>query len=390
MDVASEPALVAPPGMESNLDGTMEALHIWNLVTQGLCISFTSLFFFLRMYVRIYINRGFGREDWCCSLAWFLGIGYSIIAILMGKYGGGSHQWNVPKEDFIPFNKTVYGTMVIYGPAAFLTKASILLILTRVFAPYRKTVRFIYIYFGVLLAYYIPAIIVKIRICIPISHFWMGQTSNGSCLDERAIILADAIISVVSDLTILILPLLLTHSLKMSLRKKIRVIGILGAGGLACASSIVRLVLIVQRGKAEDQTYVFMQINLWGNAEVSIGIICACLPSLAALLNRISNEYMSRNGSRSCDCELAGTNTLTGSSSKIIGSQGSFNETGSDQGILPPQTQSDLKVETAIRADQPGTSHGHHRGGHSFTGHGIMKTVDVSHTITTVEEIGRR
>ncbi|EEH49680.2 uncharacterized protein PADG_05759 [Paracoccidioides brasiliensis Pb18] len=280
--------------------------------------------------------------------------------------------------------------MVIYGPAAFLTKASILLILTRVFAPYRKTVRFIYIYFGVLLAYYIPAIIVKIRICIPISHFWMGQTSNGSCLDERAIILADAIISVVSDLTILILPLLLTHSLKMSLRKKIRVIGILGAGGLACASSIVRLVLIVQRGKAEDQTYVFMQINLWGNAEVSIGIICACLPSLAALLNRISNEYMSRNGSRSCDCELAGTNTLTGSSSKIIGSQGSFNETGSDQGILPPQTQSDLKVETAIRADQPGTSHGHHRGGHSFTGHGIMKTVDVSHTITTVEEIGRR
>ncbi|EEH36837.2 hypothetical protein PAAG_07255 [Paracoccidioides lutzii Pb01] len=337
MDAAAEPALVPPPGMESNLDGTKEALHIWNLVTQGLCISFTSLFFFLRMYVRIYINRGFGRED-------------------LGKYGGGSHQWNVPKEDFIPFNKTVYGTMVIYGPAAFLTKASILLILTRVFAPYRKTVRFIYVYFGVLLAYYIPAIIVKIRICIPISHFWMGQTSNGSCLDERAIILADAIISVVSDLTILILPLLLTHSLQMSLRKKIRVIGILGAGGLACASSVVRLVLIVQRGKAEDQTYVFMQINLWG----------------------------------SCDCELAGTNTLTGSSSKIIGSQGSFNETGSDQGILTPQTQSDLKVETAIRADQPGSSHGHHRGGHSFTGHGIMKTVDVSHTITTMEEIGRR
>ncbi|EEH05290.1 integral membrane protein [Histoplasma capsulatum G186AR] len=327
----TEAALTPPSGIESNFNGPGEALHMWNLITQGLCISLTSIIFLLRMYVR-----------------------------------------------------TVYGTMVIYGPAAFLTKASILLILTRVFAPYRKTVRFIYVYFGVLLAYYVPAIIVKIRICMPISHFWMGQASNGSCLDERAIILADAIISVVSDLTILVLPLLLTHSLQMSLKKKIRVIGILGAGGLACASSIVRLVLIVQKGNAKDQTYVFMQINLWGNAEVSIGIICACLPSLAALLNRVSNEYMSRNGSRSYDCELAGTDTLTGSSSKI-GSQGSFNDAGSDQEILTSHAQPDLKVETAIRADEPGTKHSHNHGLHSFTGHGIMKTVDVSHTITTKE-----
>ncbi|OJD14468.1 hypothetical protein AJ78_05179 [Emergomyces pasteurianus Ep9510] len=387
MDAATEPALVPPLGFKSNFEGPEGALHIWNLITQGLCISLTSIFFLLRMYVRLNVNRGFGREDWCCSLAWFLGIGYSIIAILMGEYGGGSHQWNVPKSDFVPFNKTVYGTMVIYGPAAFLTKASILLILTRVFAPYRKTVRFIYVYFGILLAYYIPAIIVKVRICMPISHFWMGQTSHGSCLDERAIILADAIISVVSDLTILVLPLLLTHSLQMSLKKKIRVIAILGAGGLACASSIVRLVLIVQKGNAKDQTYVFMQINLWGNAEVSIGIICACLPSLAALLNRISIEYTSRNDSRSYDCELAGTDTLTGSSSKVAGSQGSLNDAGSDQGVLTPHAQSDMKVETAIRADRSGSMHSHQRGVHSFTGHGIMKTVDVSHTITTKEEI---
>ncbi|EGC46940.1 integral membrane protein [Histoplasma capsulatum var. duboisii H88] len=228
------------------------------------------------------------------------------ITYVESYHAGSLHLLNV--NNFL-VEDTVYGTMVIYGPAAFLTKASILLILTRVFAPYRKT---------------------------------------------------------------------------MSLKKKIRVIGILGAGGLACASSIVRLVLIVQKGNAKDQTYVFMQINLWGNAEVSIGIICACLPSLAALLNRVSNEYMSRNGSRSYDCELAGTDTLTGSSSKI-GSQGSFNDAGSDQEILASHAQPDLKVETAIRADEPGTKHSHNHGLHSFTGHGIMKTVDVSHTITTKE-----
>ena len=158
----------------------------------------------------------------------------------------------------------MYGTMVMYGPTAFLTKVSILLILSRVFSPYRTIVIFIYVFLGTMLAYYIPAVIVKVRICLPISYFWLGSPSNGSCLDDRAIFLADAIMSVVSDLMILCLPVILTRSLQMSTKKKMRVIGILGAGGLACASGVIRLVLIIQSKGSPDQTYTFMRLNLWG------------------------------------------------------------------------------------------------------------------------------
>ena len=152
----------------------------------------------------------------------------------------------------------------MYGPTAFLTKVSILLILSRVFSPYRKIVIFIYVFLGTMLAYYIPAVIVKVRICLPISYFWLGSPSNGSCLDDRAIFLADAIMSVVSDLMILCLPVILTRSLQMSTKKKMRVIGILGAGGLACASGVIRLVLIIQSKGSPDQTYTFRRLNLWG------------------------------------------------------------------------------------------------------------------------------
>lgn len=154
--------------------------------------------------------------------------------------------------------------MVMYGPTAFLTKVSLLWIMARVFHPYRKTVYFIYFLIGFMLAYYIPAVIVKIRICAPISRFWLGDKVGGSCLNERAIILADAVVSTISDLTILILPLPLTTSLQMSTRKKLRVMGILGAGGLACASSIVRLVFIIKFGNSADTTYAFMRINMFG------------------------------------------------------------------------------------------------------------------------------
>lgn len=154
-------------------------------------------------------------------------------------------------------------TMVMYGPTAFLTKTSLLLIMARVFSPYKKTIVFIYVFLGIMLAYYIPAVVVKIRICVPIAKFWSTDL-KGTCLNERSIILADAVVSVVSDMVILLLPLPLTLSLQMPTKKKIRVMGILGAGGLACASSIVRLVFIVYTASSPDSTYAFMRINMFG------------------------------------------------------------------------------------------------------------------------------
>lgn len=153
--------------------------------------------------------------------------------------------------------------MVMYGPTAYLTKLSLLWIIARVFSPYRKTVIFIYVFLGIMLAYYIPAVIVKIRICDPIAKFWAPDTP-GSCLDQTSIILADAVVSVVSDMAILILPLPLTVGLQLPLKKKLRVMVVLGAGGLACASSIVRLILIILTGQSQDGTLAFMRINMFG------------------------------------------------------------------------------------------------------------------------------
>lgn len=135
--------------------------------------------------------------------------------------------------------------------------------MTRVFSPFRKTVIFIYAFMAVMLGYYIPAVIVKIRICDPISRFW-DRSVHGTCLDETSIILADAVVSVVSDLIILIMPLPLTMSLQMANKKKIRVMGLLGAGGLAVTATIIRLALIVTTGQSKDSTFAFMRINMLG------------------------------------------------------------------------------------------------------------------------------
>jgi hypothetical protein len=203
---------------------------------------------------------------------------------------------------------------------ALFVKIALLSILTRIFSPYRGKVWFIYIFLGCLCCYYIVALIIKIRMCDPIPKYWLGDKVEGTCLDQTAALIADSVISVVSDLIILILPLPLTWSLQMSRNRKMRVMGILGAGGLATAFSLYRLVIVLKGSK--DLSIMFVTVILSGyvefplspansfivfltpnsNAEGGVGLICACLPILNVMLvyykkNYASQKYYQNGGS---------------------------------------------------------------------------------------------
>ncbi|QQK41040.1 integral membrane protein [Penicillium digitatum] len=319
---------------------------------------------------------GFGKEDWTCTVAWVLGVWYSIIALLMGHYGGGLHWWDVPDEKKIPFQKTIYVTMVMYGPTAYLTKVCLLWIMTRVFNHFQKCVRFIKIFMGLMLAYSIPAVIVKIRICSPIAKFW-DQRIDGICLDQTSIILTDAVVSVFSDVIILLLPFPLTWTLQVSAKKRMRVMVILGAGGLAVTASIVRLALIVMTGQSADVSRAFMRINMLGNAEVSIGIICTCLPSLSTLIVRIYHKFSSNKATRESKYKMSLRNQSTRSRSD--NQMNARAMASSDDDVLMYSLQGNSKIETIIRGNSE-------RGPPklAFDGIGVTQSVDVS---TSVEPL---
>ncbi|PYH49580.1 uncharacterized protein BP01DRAFT_370258 [Aspergillus saccharolyticus JOP 1030-1] len=263
-----------------------DVLKTVNLITQCLCIPIVSLFVILRFSIRTYYKQWVGVEDWSCLSAWILFMGYCATSMLVGKYGGGYHIDDVSTANQILFRKFCYIATVLYCPMALLVKVALLSILIRIFAPYRTKVLMIYFFLGCLCIYYVIAEIVKIRMCDPISGYWTGSP-NARCLNQRAALIADSVISVVSDLIILILPLPLTWSLQMSRSKKLRVIGMLSAGGLATAFSLYRLVLVVQDGSSRDQTIVFTCVILSGNAEGGVALICACLPTINILINKL-------------------------------------------------------------------------------------------------------
>lgn len=147
---------------------------------------------------------------------------------------------------------------------AFAVKVALLYIVIRIFSPDRKKVIAVYLILATLLVYYIPCIIMKIFACRPISAYWEGTDNGGWCFNQQKVIIADSVISMASDFSILVLPLPLIWNLHIRRSKKLRVVGMLGAGGVATAFSVWRLVIMVQQGGSSDYTVLFIYTVLTG------------------------------------------------------------------------------------------------------------------------------
>ncbi|KAF4120598.1 integral membrane protein [Geosmithia morbida] len=246
-----------------------------------------------------------------------------------------------------------YAATIFYAPMAMTVKLSLLLIIIRVFGSvHKKTLIGIYVLVGIIVAYYTTGLFIKIFICWPISAYWKGETQK--CLDQSAVITADAIISVVSDLAILFLPTPLTWSLQMPLKRRMRIIGMLAGGGVATGFSIYRLILIVDDGKSVNQSIVFAKVILSGpiqsssaadelqrNAEAGIGLICACLPAANAMLTKIRDPTYFLGNSRS-------RHDTTGNRGEIVMTR-SFHINTSDRDTKDPGNDIyDLGQEEAV------------------------------------------
>jgi hypothetical protein len=72
------PAALPPKGVKANLEHPDTTAQTLDYITQSLCLVFMTVFFGLRMYVKLFILNGFGIED-CESLV------YSLVFIIVER-----------------------------------------------------------------------------------------------------------------------------------------------------------------------------------------------------------------------------------------------------------------------------------------------------------------
>ncbi|KAK8085322.1 hypothetical protein PG997_006593, partial [Apiospora hydei] len=214
-----------------------------------------------------------------------------------GYCGEGHHAWELTREDYQAVLKWLYASSILWIPAAFFTKASLLLMTARLFSIYRRTATCIRLYLWFLLIAYTPVQFVKIFICWPIARYW-NPAIPGRCLDQPKVFLTDTALAFVTDFIILVIPIPLTWKLNMPLRKKMKVTAMLGAGGIAVAVACFREYRIYIFQWSTDVTRDFVVMNLCGTIEITIGMICLCLPSINLIFERATARRASHNRPR--------------------------------------------------------------------------------------------
>ncbi|KAF8848944.1 hypothetical protein BDZ45DRAFT_540839, partial [Acephala macrosclerotiorum] len=218
-------AVPPPPGVTPDFEHPQDVLHTISLITQLLCLSIVTPIVWLKIYARARIQKIMYRED------------------SVDRYGGGFHAWEVTEEDMTNFMKVSYAGLLVYGPCALLIKFSLLLISTRLFTSFPTAIFYVQLFMLLMLLYYLAMQFVKILICDPISSFWSLQ--NRKCFNQHSIYLADTIVSVITDFAVLVIPMPLMWLLHLPVKRRLRVIGLLGAGGVAVTASVARLVMLL-------------------------------------------------------------------------------------------------------------------------------------------------
>lgn len=120
---------------------------------------------------------------------------------------------------------------VFYNPTIFVTKLSILLQYERLFCPHRAGWTHLVIWALIIfnLLFYIAVMIPQVLACNPREKIWHPYI-EGTCLDLAAILISGAVVNVISDFAILILPLFKVWRLQLSASKKLGVSAIFATG----------------------------------------------------------------------------------------------------------------------------------------------------------------
>lgn len=84
---------------------------------------------------------------------------------------------------------------------------------------------------GFLLCYGLWAVLSGYLNCIPVAKFW-DDTIDGNCINKEALWLSNAIVHIVTDITILAMPMPTLYSLQLPRRQKLALMAVFALGGL--------------------------------------------------------------------------------------------------------------------------------------------------------------
>ncbi|OQE72655.1 hypothetical protein PENNAL_c0094G03347 [Penicillium nalgiovense] len=221
-----------------------------------------------------------GADDWiiCVALFW----DWLLYGIFVGCRinGLGKHRETLSPEKVATFAELLYFFQIFYVLAPPTVKLALLFLYRRIF----EHSSFLRIVDGMIVLISVWAIVMTflaIFNCKPISAFW---TTEGTCLNFKEFAIGYAIVNIISDFAVWLMPIPRVWNIQLPKPQKIALSLIFALGLFDCAAAMARLLLSMLVLGEYDSTWLYAKGYMWSIIEVSTGIVCTCLPTMRVLL----------------------------------------------------------------------------------------------------------
>ncbi|PON20313.1 integral membrane protein [Trichoderma gamsii] len=273
--------VIVPNGPDTKNGNTFLYVNIPLLVIATGIVCF-------RVWWRCFKN-GYGalnKADICVVICLIFNIiQVTCISIAIVKWGFGHHAPFLNAEQryysllyFFVFQCFVKDTVAI-------TKLSFLFLYLDIF-PQRKFRIICWVLIVHISAGIVALSFTTIFQCLPVQFSW-DKTLAGSCINIKAFWYGQSGWNTLMDVIVLCLPIPVVLKLQMNRRAKISVLAVFVLGAFVCITSIERLIsLNFNATFILDFTWATGTSVIWTQVESTVGVICACAPSLRVPLSR--------------------------------------------------------------------------------------------------------
>ncbi|KAH8650726.1 hypothetical protein BGZ61DRAFT_375548 [Ilyonectria robusta] len=303
----------------------------------------------IRVYSRV-LTKQFGVDDWLVTAAMAFSLALVVPYYMFFKYEYiGFPTKDLPDTyDVEPVLFWNWIMQVLYNPILALIKSSILIFLLRL-GGHQRSIRWaVYALNTFNIALGIAIFLTVIFQTIPINAYWDLEVEKERQIDGPMFYISTAIITIVTDFLVLLIPFWVFLGLRMRLAAKIGLIAVFLMGGVVTIVAILRVNELRKQFYNKDPNYDSRN-TLGGTlsaVEVNLAIIASCGPALRPLFRRMFPGLFSNKSSNGRDYNTPSNNYGTGTGRRHTNVSGNF----------PLKDFHNSKTHTEIRGHSPNGS----------------------------------
>ncbi|RAH60552.1 integral membrane protein [Aspergillus piperis CBS 112811] len=320
-----------PSSSSSELLPPLEIITPWNRGPAITLVAF--VFFFVTLIIvavkfgtALYTETMFLSTDAPLWIALIIAFIQTLLTQFAVDHGLGKHASSLSTADFSKYNKLTYAAQLLLIPVLSLSKLSTCRLIHRL-TPGQRIRRANMITIIVVGIWTVFAVFATALQCRPRWEYLPSQ-----CAGQGAINYPIIIINILTDLALVVIPLIMIWSVQMTLQKRLQIIASFTTRLVVVAVSITELVYLPTYLHSTDPTWTIVNVDICNELIMYLSIIAACMPSVYRIL---SNLKTGLNGVHMSEIELSTTQGATGSRTKS-GNPGGYSSRARRRSALFP------------------------------------------------------